>query len=187
MFSVTDPGLWGRHGCGDHDRVGSLAEKARSSDGQATVEAAFILPVGMILMLLLLQPGILLYDRIVMQGAAAEGCRLLATTTDEVAPLDESYIHRRLSAVPQLDIFHVHSSGCTWSIVLTGSDRTDMVSVSIATEVRPLPLLDIGMELLGMTNERGNLAIEVSSEMPTQPQWVSTSADGREPAQWPQS
>ncbi len=49
--------------------------------GQATVEAAFLVPVLFIVLLLLLQPGILLYDRIVMQGAAAQGCRLLATST----------------------------------------------------------------------------------------------------------
>ena len=50
--------------------------------GQATVEAAFALPIALLLVLLLVQPGILLYDRIVMQGAAAEACRLLATTDE---------------------------------------------------------------------------------------------------------
>ena len=47
--------------------------------GQATVEAAFLLPVLFVGLLLLMQPGILLYDRLVMQAAASEGCRLLAT------------------------------------------------------------------------------------------------------------
>ena len=49
--------------------------------GQATVEAAFLLPVLFVGLLLLMQPGILLYDRLVMQAAASEGCRLLATKT----------------------------------------------------------------------------------------------------------
>ncbi len=44
-------------------------------DGQATVEAAFALPVLFLLVLLLVQPGIVLYDRMVMASAAAEGCR----------------------------------------------------------------------------------------------------------------
>ena len=42
--------------------------------GQATVEAAFLLPVLFVGLLLLMQPGILLYDRLVMQAAASEGC-----------------------------------------------------------------------------------------------------------------
>ena len=36
------------------------------------MEAAFALPVLMVLLLLLIQPGIVLYDRMVMQAAAAE-------------------------------------------------------------------------------------------------------------------
>ena len=35
----------------------------REESGQSTVEAAFALPVLMVLFLLLLQPGIILYDR----------------------------------------------------------------------------------------------------------------------------
>ena len=38
--------------------------------GQATVEAAVLIPALFTALLLLLQPGILLYDRMVMQGAA---------------------------------------------------------------------------------------------------------------------
>ena len=81
----------------------------REESGQSTVEAAFALPVLMVLFLLLLQPGIILYDRIVMEGAAAEGCRLIATAADP-GQVEEDYIRRRLSAVPQADIFHVHST-----------------------------------------------------------------------------
>ena len=43
----------------------------REEAGQATVEAAFALPISLALVILLVQPGILLYDRIVMQQAAA--------------------------------------------------------------------------------------------------------------------
>ena len=43
--------------------------------GQATVEAAFLLPVLFVGLLLLMQPGILLYDRLVKQAAAIfAGC-----------------------------------------------------------------------------------------------------------------
>lgn len=58
--------------------------------GQATVEAAFLLPVLFVWLLLLMQPGILLYDRLVMQAAASEGCRLLATKTAAAGDMAES-------------------------------------------------------------------------------------------------
>ena len=50
-----------------------MARMLRDERGQATVEAAFAVPVLMVLVLMLVQPGIILYDRIVMEGAAA-GC-----------------------------------------------------------------------------------------------------------------
>lgn len=163
----------------------SVTRKLAECRGQATVEAAFAIPVLMILMLLLLQPGILLYDRIVMEGAAAEGCRLLATTTGSNAGTNDDYIRRRLSAVPQIDQFHVHSSGCSWRIELTGDERADDVAVKIATEVKPLPLLDVAMALMGLTNSSGNLVVEVEATGRTQPEWVGGAVEGRDPRAWP--
>ena len=43
----------------------------RTDSGQATVEAAFLIPVIFVAMMVLLQPGIILYDRMVMNHAAA--------------------------------------------------------------------------------------------------------------------
>ena len=71
--------------------------------GQATVEAAFLLPVLFVGLLLLMQPGILLYDRLVMQAAASEGCRLLATKTaaaGDMAESCEAFVRHRLGAIP---------------------------------------------------------------------------------------
>ena len=45
----------------------------RTEGGQATVEAAVLIPVLFTVLLLLIQPGIILYDRMVMNYAAAEG------------------------------------------------------------------------------------------------------------------
>lgn len=145
--------------------------------GQATVEAAFALPILMVLVLLLVQPGIVLYDRIAMQSAAAEGCRLLATTGSD-AQVCEDFIRRRLSAVPQTEIFHVHSSGCSWDIAFEGSEASGTVKVSIANEVRPLPLLDAGAALLGLTNDAGNLEVRVECEQQMQPDWALSSLGG---------
>lgn len=148
-----------------------IREKLRCAWGQATIEAAFALPILMLLMLLLLQPGVMLYDRIVMQGAAAEGCRLLATSTDGGSSTCENYLRRRLSAIPQVDFFHVHSGGCTWKISMSGGEGAASTTVSISTEVKPLPLIALGAGFLGLTNGNGNLTIEVEATEQTQPSW----------------
>lgn len=152
----------------------------RKSSGQATVEVAFALPVIMLLVLLLVQPGIVLYDRMVMVNAAAEGCRLLATG-DGTSAAAEAFVRRRLGTVPQQDNFHVHEGGCSWDIVCEGGGSADRAVVRIRTEVRPLPLLDGGAALLGLVNERGNLVVEVSCEVPTRAAWAQRSLDGAQP------
>ena len=95
----------------------------REEAGQATVEAAFALPIALALVILLVQPGILLYDRIVMQQAAAETCRLLATTPEgDPSGVCRAFALRRLGAVPEQDCFHVHQGGCTWEVELEGGE-----------------------------------------------------------------
>lgn len=149
---------------------GALRALARD-DGQSTVEATFALPIVLLLVLLLVQPGIILYDRIVMEAAAAEGCRLLATSNEGSSV--EAFLRRRLSAVPEQDLFHVHGSGCTWDIELHGRESSSEVSVSIYNEVTPVPLIGAGAQALGLTNSRGNLEIEVRASQPTQPDWAT--------------
>ena len=157
---------------------------AQGRRGQSTVEAAFALPVLVVLVLLLVQPAIVLYDRIVMQGAAAEGCRLLATASGSGAGACEEFVRRRLGAVPELDQFHVHSSGCSWLIELSGDEGSDTTSVRISTDVRPLPLIGGAMELFGMTDAAGNITVAVESQQRAQPDWIGNAAEGRNPADW---
>lgn len=153
--------------------------------GQATVEAAFALPVMMMLALMLIQPAIVLYDRIVMQAAAAEACRLLATADrSEGDSSCEDYIRRRLSSVPQQSCFHVHDAACSWEIDLAGDASSSEVSVRIGNKIKPLPLLGAGAVLLGAADDDGCVAIEVTSSMPTQPSWVSESNAGFASAGW---
>ncbi len=156
----------------------------RDERGQGSVEAAVVLPVLFLAMLMLLQPGIVLYDRLVMGGAAAEGCRLLATASGDMGGSCEAFIRHRLAAVPQHDCFHVHGGGCSWEIELSGDEMVQTVTVRIGNELRPLPLLDAGARLLGLTNGRGNLEIEESVTMPTQPSWVASSELGLAPSSW---
>lgn len=151
--------------------------------GQATVEAAFALPVLLLLVLLLLQPAIILYDSIVMQNAATEGCRLVMTASSP-RTIEEDYVRRRLSAVPQADIFHVHGSACSWNIAFDGNENAQQVRTTIATELKPLPLIKAGMDLLGATNENGNIIVKVTAEMQTHDGWVVSSSHGISPSEW---
>lgn len=151
--------------------------------GQATVEAALALPLLLLLALLLLQPGILLYDRMVMADAAAQGARF-QSTLPAGDPAVEDFVRRRLGAVPPQDLFHCHEGGCTWDIEATGGESSPEASVRIANQVRPLPLIDYGAGLLGLTNGAGNFEVEVSVTVPTQPAWAQGSSLGLDPSAW---
>ncbi len=154
--------------------------------GQTTVEAAYLIPVLLVLLLLLLQPMILLYNRMVMENAAAEGCRLLATATSQGAYSHEKYegyIKRRLAAIPPVEIFHLHASNCSWEIMLEGDENSSEVSVRIINRLKPLPLLGWGADLLGMTDADHNLVQEVEVTLPTQPEWTQGSG-GNDPEGW---
>lgn len=160
---------------------------AKGESGQGTVEAAVAIPVVFLLMLLLLQPGIVMYDRLVMGNAAAEGCRLLATATSSYGDMTgacEAFVRHRLAAVPPHDCFHVHRGDCSWDIQFSGDESSQTATVSITNELRPLPLFDAGSRLLGLTNAAGNLEITESVTMQSQPDWVVGSSLGLSPSSW---
>ncbi len=164
-----------------------MMREVTNEGGQATIEAAFLIPILFLGMLLLLQPGIILYDRLVMNAAASEACRLLATRSDVVGSMEESceaFVRHRLGSVPPVSFFHVHEGDCSWDIQLEGSEESEMVSVTIRNEVRLLPLLDQGAALLGLVNEQGHLEIEVTCSQKTQPDWLNRGAVGNSPAEW---
>ena len=122
-----------------------MSKRLFNESGQGTLEAAFVIPVLFVLMLLLIQPGIVLYDRLVMGSAAAEGCRLLATKTDAYGSMGascEAFIRHRLAAVPQQACFHVHEGGCSWVIEMSGDETSGTATVKVINELRPLPLFD---------------------------------------------
>ncbi|MDR1013576.1 MAG: pilus assembly protein [Coriobacteriales bacterium] len=157
-----------------------------SSRGQGTVEAAVFIPLMFLLILMLCQPGILLYNRMVMENAAYEGCRLLATKTVQGSYSDEryeEYIRRRLAAIPPVDIFHVRGVTRSWKIEQRGDENAAVVSVRIVNKVRPLPLLGWGAELLGMCDARGYLTQEVEASAPSQPEWAHDAGAGT-PQDW---
>ena len=57
-------------------------EKWRGGAGQSTIEAAFLIPVIFVCLLVLIQPAILLVNKLVMEAAAYEGCRYALTCVE---------------------------------------------------------------------------------------------------------
>lgn len=167
-------------------RSGSQHATKVRMKGQATVEAALLIPALLIRLLLLIQPGILLYTRMVMEGAAAEGCRVLATASslEENTATVEDFVKRRLASVPQQENFHVHDPSCSWQIDLSGNEASEEVTVSISTEVKPLPLFDLGLDALGVLNSNGNYELKVSHHLTTKSTWVRENTISNEPERW---
>ena len=110
------------------------------------MEAAFLIPVLFTVLLLSVQPGMVLYDRMVMRAAASDACRLAAVKTDAVGIRRRPW--RRSSAIgwrhPAVSCFHVHDGGCSWEVSVQGDERSERVSVEVVGKVKPLPFLDAG-------------------------------------------
>lgn len=151
----------------------------RAEGGQATVEAAFVLPVVFALFGLLLQPAVLLYERCVMVSAAAEACRLAATQPCSEEAM-RAFALRRLAVLPQLDIFH--TGGCEWELQIEPGSGGEASSVRISGHLRTLPLL--GVTASSMTEEAGDgcalLSCQASSQL--HPSWLQEA--GGTPAEW---
>ncbi|MDO5106794.1 MAG: pilus assembly protein [Coriobacteriaceae bacterium] len=135
-------------------------------DGQATVEAAFLLPTVLLTMGLLLEPACLLYTRMAMRHAAAETARLLVTAASEDDA--EAFCLRRLEAVPEVGLFHTGGQG-DWEIGL--SSEEGMVRVTIRGHARPLPLLGLVVGGVLGRDERG-VVLEVDHSARLRPEWL---------------
>ena len=159
-----------------------MFSRISSERGQSTVEAALLLPVFLLIVGLLVQPAILLYNRCVMEAAASEGCRMLATSTcdEKVA---KAYVERKLKAIPNAELFHMGSS---WDIEVQGSEGSSEVSVSITNTSRCLPIVGIASGLVGQLNADGSVECTVEAASNATPDWVASLEDGPEEwiAQW---
>lgn len=133
-----------------------------------------MLPCLMLCMALLAQPACLLYTRAVMQSAAAEACRLMATAPETTAAAPQAqrdYVLRRLAAVPDVEAFHV-GGRAGWDIELEGGTGSRTARARIATTARPLPLVGVLPALLGRADGDGNVKLEVEVEAATRPGWL---------------
>ena len=116
----------------------------------------------------------------VMKAAASEGCRLLSTKTDASADQSsyEDSIRRHLGSIPQQENFHVHQSGCSWSITLEGNEESDLVKVSIENQLELLPFFDFAAQVMGLTNASGYFVQRVEVQRETYSSWIRESEDG---------
>lgn len=149
---------------------GAIGER----EGQASVEAALLLPVTMAILALLIQPACLLYTRGVMESSAAEGVRALATATGSggtTTDACELFVRRRLEAVPELSCFHAGGSN-DWQVSCEGSEGSGSCSVSIEGHARPLPLLGLFAGALGAADEAG-IVLEVEVREDVRPEWLT--------------
>ena len=155
----------------------SLLDVLRAGDGQASVEAALLLPVLLATCAFLMQPACLLYTRTVMQSAAAEATRVLATATGDAVTEDavRAFVLRRLRAVPDLEIFH-EGGAQGWEVELEGGEGQADASVRVTGTVRPLPLLG-GITRVLAPAEGGSLRLEVHVEAHVRPDWLEGSYD----------
>lgn len=151
-------------------------------DGQATVEAAIMIPTIFLLILLLIQPGIILYDLTIMNEAASETCRVLATSNDEnKSKICEPFARRRLAAIPQQENFHNHNDGCSYEIIFEGEQSCEYVSVEIKNELTPLPFIGFLSDIFGLLNENKNFEIKAYAQQKIKPSWVKNSSAGLNP------
>ncbi len=167
--------------------MSSCIRKVKEEQGQATIESALLIPVLFILLLLLIQPGIILYTHMVMKSAASEACRLIATSTDAAGSNQDAYrafVLRRLGAVPPQDNFHIHNDACSWDIEIEGNEGSEQVRVTIKNRLKLLPLFDAGVGLLGVLGSDGTYHQEVSVSAETQPEWVFSNEWGMNPGAW---
>ena len=149
-----------------------------SEQGQASIEAAFLLPIFFLVFGLFLQPAFLLYNRCVMHAAAAESCRMLASaTTDENSK--KAYVLRRLSAIPCLSAFH-EGDVKNYEITFSGGQMSEEVSVKIVNRAKPLPLLGVSAGLAGQM-EGSSIKQEVFVSAHVTPAWASNAGS---PSSW---
>ena len=127
-----------------------------------------MLPTFLTLILLALQPVCLLYTRAVMESAAAETARIMTTTTvDDDADLEE-FARRRLAAVPNVSIFHA-GGPLSWDIELGRAGAGGTSSVSIAGDVKPLPVIGAFAQAMGTASANGHVELKVDVSYRSRP------------------
>lgn len=139
--------------------------------GQATVEAAVLLPTLMLALALLLQPVCLSYTRMLMRSAAAETARVALTDYDGSLDDCTAFAKRRLEAVPNVPLFHAGGQD-DWDVSIDNGG--EQVSVEIVGHAHPLPLLGVVLGVFGESDGQGIVLRENVTER-LRPSWLGGS------------
>jgi len=142
-------------------------------DGQATVEAALLLPTVMVVLALLLEPACMGYTRMVMQATAAETARAALTDVDGNFDDCVAFAKRRLAAVPDLPVFHVGGAD-DWNVEVDRKEGGKDVRVTVHGHARPLPLFG-GLAAAFATTDETGVVLEVSVDETMRAGWVGGS------------
>ncbi len=156
-------------------RTSRCIDVARENRAQSTVEAAFLLPTFLTLVLLALQPVCLLYTRAVMESAAAETARLMTTTT---VGEDKSSRSLRAADLPRCQTFRFSMpAGLSWDIELGRADAGGVSSVSVTGEVKPLPVIGAFAQAMGSAGQNGYVELKVDVSYRSRPEWLEGDYD----------
>lgn len=143
-----------------------------TSLGQASVEAAILLPSLLFVIGMMTQPACIFYTRSVMAAAAAEGARVVSTQSSRTSAEEiESFVRRRLRAIPNLSIFHEGGEE-GWEINVDTNESEKISSVEVKGKFKPLPLLGLfSAALVGPGKTEGELVVKAEESL--RPEWLS--------------
>lgn len=155
---------WGRSTYRCTDAAGARA-------AQATVEAAFLLPTFLALLMMAVQPVCALYTKSVMESAASQAARLMATSGEEDLAACRAFVLRRLAAVPDVSIFH-EGGPLAWEVEMSPAGSEGSVRIRVSGSVRPLPVIGAFVAPLGEGDGRGGIRLVSEVAYDARPEWV---------------
>lgn len=141
--------------------------------GQSCVEAAFLLPVLLVFLLLLLQPALMLYHALILENTCQEACRVLATcSNDQDMRALDGFITHRLQALPACFASSDDADAQPdWSVTTQGNAASHEVGVTIEGYVRALPLVG---SLFGGRFGASSIPIKISRTLVAHAYWETT-------------
>jgi Tfp pilus assembly protein PilE len=120
----------------------ALGKALRSERGQALVELPFVVVLVCVLSLVLLQPLVQLYTKMVLGQVAAGLCRVVATQGEEVAGTQQvllsAYAADKLEGLPKGSAFYQPGS---LRVEVSGAAHTERIEVQVSVRQTPLPLI----------------------------------------------
>ncbi|MCL2323959.1 MAG: hypothetical protein FWC48_00045 [Actinomycetia bacterium] len=134
----------------------SYIRRLHGEDGQALTEAPVVITTLCILSLILFQPVVTLYTKMVLGAAAASLCRVVATRDpSDDAQLLQSYSQGKIAGLPRGSAFQVPGS---LQVDVSGDAHAEQVRVRLSLTQKTLPLIGLlAGDLQGGT-------VEVSAE-----------------------